>query len=1084
MVNNMLNIVVLNNDETFLRVLDPELCTLTETHEKGGVRTLDFEYIFQDLHEDKELFKAGNKIWVNGDVNIKDCLYVINTNVENSIYDGNYFKFEVEEALIELNYTPICHQNELTSDNGLDINYQLTNTGVVVELNYNSLNFWFGDWFNIGIVQKCLNNTCQKFTFTGAMTRMSLLRAIEESSGNVFITRYEKDLKTNTIHRYLDFLNPSNPNKAWQCYIDLDFYDDEYIDGAYDDDGNIVPEGNLDAEDEDDITTFPLPQLQGKLDITNAVFQITDSDYNVLTLDDTELSWTSSEIGLLTEDPQTIQLTHDKDGFGIETLTKSFIVSDSQVPGGINPGFITISDDPDYADTSSIPDDSYFVILENGKPVFRTVLNTRIGAVHTDILDFGFNLENVIYDVDESDTYKAVSPVIEGNSSIGNTNQLTRGDISNLITDWLDLSVSKGHVIPMIVEKVNIKAKATATKSAYEVAVASLGEYDLESNYWTRPLKPNDNLDSDEKTYEFLKATAYWRAPYDKTAGDFHVSTNKSVSTSYNTVSDRPDNGDPREVTNPKMGTTTTSDENKYQIFNQVCQDLREHELPKINIDVDVANLQRKGSFNNYELYDKVYIKIEDNSELISARVTKTTREAHDIAKNTIEIDNYSINPVQKIPDTVYIDADNPQEVTYPASTSLSCQLINTDYDEKDKASVQYPANQLLTFNVYEVSNNNSTFTGTTYTKLTSINGECTIPIKLNPGQYEIEIYYPGDDEYSDASTTVQCSIGGTLEVATTSSNKKKNKSKTSKTKTKKVTTYWTKCGLSPDKKHKEIISIAKPSGPDARNYAYRWYRTVFKNYCPFCKKWGTLRFDGGKKTKCISSQKDGLGYKPSVQHEKEITCIKCDSDFCGVTGAEKWNPIRGRLKKIKQPVKVSETELHKLTSGKLKYGTKTVKVKKKKVTSKKTRSGSNCIPASVRKWALSKVGDSKGWAACKKLAKEAGKWKYLDYPNFRHKPAFVIKNGGNCCDQARALAYAMDAAGCLDYVNIWYVHIHNDSTSKGHVFLKVQHKKTKKWVYVDPTQKYHPWNHCLHGGKWGQLPGTTHKYSNCNTPF
>ena len=45
----MLNIVVLNNDEDFIRFLDPELCDLTETIEKGGLRTLHFTYYFQDM---------------------------------------------------------------------------------------------------------------------------------------------------------------------------------------------------------------------------------------------------------------------------------------------------------------------------------------------------------------------------------------------------------------------------------------------------------------------------------------------------------------------------------------------------------------------------------------------------------------------------------------------------------------------------------------------------------------------------------------------------------------------------------------------------------------------------------------------------------------------------------------------------------------------------------------------------------------------------------------------------------------------------------------------------------------------------
>ena len=73
-----MNIVILDNDEEFIQHLDPELCSLTETIEKGGLRTLTLDYKFQDAVEDKKLFKLGNKVWVSRDSNLTDCLYVIN----------------------------------------------------------------------------------------------------------------------------------------------------------------------------------------------------------------------------------------------------------------------------------------------------------------------------------------------------------------------------------------------------------------------------------------------------------------------------------------------------------------------------------------------------------------------------------------------------------------------------------------------------------------------------------------------------------------------------------------------------------------------------------------------------------------------------------------------------------------------------------------------------------------------------------------------------------------------------------------------------------------------------------------------
>ena len=55
----MLTIVALDQQENFMQFLDPDLCTLEETIEYGGLRTLDFKYQFQDLSKDKRLFKKG-----------------------------------------------------------------------------------------------------------------------------------------------------------------------------------------------------------------------------------------------------------------------------------------------------------------------------------------------------------------------------------------------------------------------------------------------------------------------------------------------------------------------------------------------------------------------------------------------------------------------------------------------------------------------------------------------------------------------------------------------------------------------------------------------------------------------------------------------------------------------------------------------------------------------------------------------------------------------------------------------------------------------------------------------------------------
>ena len=192
---------------------------------------------------------------MQGDNNLKDCLYVINTEVTQDIYDENCFKLELEEVLVELNYAPVFPQTELDTakefvrwENDEQIagdpifHIITTSNNKEVVVDWNALNYWFGNYFNIGVVQKCISDYASRISITGTVNRMELLRNIEEETGNIFVTRYEKDRLSNTIHRYLDFLNPINCNKDWSLHLEYDFNNLSNVSHCYDKDGNIVPD--------------------------------------------------------------------------------------------------------------------------------------------------------------------------------------------------------------------------------------------------------------------------------------------------------------------------------------------------------------------------------------------------------------------------------------------------------------------------------------------------------------------------------------------------------------------------------------------------------------------------------------------------------------------------------------------------------------------------------------------------------------------------------------------------------------------------------------------------------------------------
>ena len=80
--------------------------------------------------------------------------------------------------------------------------------------------------------------------------------------------------------------------------------------------------------------------------------------------------------------------------------------------------------------------------------------------------------------------------------------------------------------------------------------------------------------------------------------------------------------------------------------------------------------------------------------------------------------------------------------------------------------------------------------------------------------------------------------------------------------------------------KYPVIGMYAKPSCGCRYSYKY-WYYREFINYCPNCHHYGTL---------CRN---------PKGTYEKEWTCRRCSSDFCGVCGKEKYSWSRVYLRSI-----------------------------------------------------------------------------------------------------------------------------------------------------------------------------------------
>ncbi|MBP5424359.1 MAG: hypothetical protein J6Y78_18155 [Paludibacteraceae bacterium] len=84
--------------------------------------------------------------------------------------------------------------------------------------------------------------------------------------------------------------------------------------------------------------------------------------------------------------------------------------------------------------------------------------------------------------------------------------------------------------------------------------------------------------------------------------------------------------------------------------------------------------------------------------------------------------------------------------------------------------------------------------------------------------------------------------------------------------------------------KYPLITMTGKPSCSRCyRNHcSYTWRTKTYINYCPNCHHYGTL----------------GNRHKRGSVHEKEITCFRCDSDYCINCGKEKYSWSRVYLRR------------------------------------------------------------------------------------------------------------------------------------------------------------------------------------------
>ena len=991
-----LTVVLLDSEENFIKYLNAERTQLKETDTQYGLRTISMEYFVKDV-SDYNLFKIGNKIWVSND-NSEDCLYVINTHVENDLFESNKVEFESEEKLTELNHV-FFSQTDITNASG------------IININYNSLHSIFKDYFKIGIVQNCLSPYMQNVQIKGTMTLMELLRLIEEETGNVFRARYEKEINSNKINCYLDFLNPKSTTKNWELHLFYEFPDEESAE-------NTPEKSEIeDLQDVSDIVYFP--------------------EYNPetpLNPEELELRMKYDEVILLSEDVITLGFTGDDD------------VYDFKFSYNGNTLIITINGVSNEFTDLNIPNNTVIELYNtvSNKIEYQHKITPKLGDTHEKVLNLGYNVENIDYDIDESDTFTAIAPIISHDD-------LTYAQLNKLIQSWIDLSITKGELVPMIIQKRTITGTEEQPCTSEDYANHILGTFNVSNNYYSRPINPSDSKDSTNKSFEFNVATAYWKAPFSKIEGELYVSDDTITGVEYSHIQGNQDNIDEHNVViTPRAGSVETSDDDPYAIFNDVCMKLKDKRYPEININVDVADLSDDGKFNDFQIFDKVYVKIPTMDELILASVNQVERNLLDLAETTVELTNFSVNKkvAQK---KTEIESTNIS-FSYPASKTLTAKLINLEYDGQDSEFIK---DRLLSFAVYVVENNTETFTGNVYNKTTDNNGNATINLNLKPGNYIVEITFPGDVEYESANTSVKINVGGSIET---------NVNKTKINTMKKVKRYYSKLGVSPNKEL--LVSIGK------KNSGKTYFVTIFKRKCPNCgskQLYWSMFFAGDElRSNGIFPQ---LYKTVSGSNKGRIYCKKCEHGWDAL--GESLNGGKD-LTVHKKTSKSTKAKVYELKNGKRVFDSVLKQVKIEKVLGNTgvvlSRNNANTgekysdiVKNSIIKTAKNIVGNSKGIPAAKKLAKWVGKnIKHEKREGLYQRPITTLnRKKGNCISQTDLYFQMCDAVGVTSKYDLYYIHIGGDKYGTRHFFGRVNGVD----VDVDVKRK-NPWGHASYKKK------------------
>lgn len=557
------------------------------------------------------------------------------------------------------------------------------------------------------------------------------------------------------------------------------------------------------------------------------------------------------------------------------------------------------------------------------------------GKNHEDVISLGYNTDDIVYTVDESECYCTVSPVMSYDTGSGG---ITKSQLTQILKEYSNLDVSTGDIIPMILTKrsgaypedsskkegkitgsgSNINYwRRTPNDSTYSSIpymlqyIGTLGNSgtwtsltDSKANdnpggylkcvtdgtYGKLSLKVNDYAVSNGKTWiklefsqsggssEWNEATAFWSAPYPKDKNDLSIRDIAESKSKYTKIYNRPD-CEEYVLDNAPMITVDGGD----------VPDGEEEEIIPDDDEDDsykIATLKNgtceTSETDPYLIYHTCVQNLKShNSPNVSVEVSLKdgTNSSNFELYDTIHVKIPSFDSLLNL--IVSSTEKNPH---MPIENKLTLKNV------ENEQSIFLVNPEFIVDDISLKHNVKKTFKGRLITTVEESDdkGHAKLVEKgLANKLVSLAISKP-DSTRTTYITTYTRKVSGTT---------KKGKK-----------TYYNKYGLSPDKK--TVTGVGKVSAGRDKGKQNTFYKATFKNKCPKCGT-PTLRWHYSKQWMAKKGN--------AAKWDGEFTCTYCDNDF-SIEGHKKVNGSKLQLTKIGKITKSSKKSASKLVNGKLVY--------------------------------------------------------------------------------------------------------------------------------------------------------------------